>query len=94
MTARAGDALSHVYFGPSQAAFSGAILRRTGSFDLAAGRARGPGPPAARRFIPSGFAWPHEPAEHREFGFLRLLAQALPAPAKTLFISNDKYLIG
>jgi hypothetical protein len=34
MTARAGDALSHVYFRPPQAAFSGAIFRQINDRDL------------------------------------------------------------
>ena len=91
MTARAGDALSHVYFGPPQAAFSVAILRRTNGRDLAtaarANRVR------RLRLIYSGpnLHGPHEPAEHREFGSSRLLAQALRAPAKTIFSGIFKY---
>jgi hypothetical protein len=91
MTARAGDALSHVCFGPPQAAFSVAILRRTNGRDLAIRGTREPGPSAAPDLFRPEFAWPHEPAEHREFGSSRLLAQALPAPAKTLFSGSYKY---
>jgi hypothetical protein len=95
LVARLFDALSHIYFKPPQTAFSGPVFwtNQVSRFDHPPGDEDGNRGPQADLFRPD-FAWAHVPAEHREFGSRRLLAQALPSPTKTLFSGILKYSYG
>ena len=78
MTARTGDALSHVNFQPPSTAFSGAILRvESGAANWPSAGAADVAPSAASSVIPPEFAWAHERTEQAGFGSDGLLAQAL-----------------
>jgi hypothetical protein len=94
MTARAGDALSHIDFTAPQTGFSGAVCDESCAAILPSAERRGQRRSPATRFIPSEFAWPHERGEHADFCSNRLLAQALRCATKTLFRNNSKYSIG